>query len=85
MASETTALPLSASTTYVTYGDEPTWDGKTLYGCVCDSSWSVGLTSGTYQTPEVRTIDIDISDGEGSSHVSCVIGTWMDCIIGVVA
>ena len=28
------------------------WDDDFIYGCVCDSSWSVGLGAGETQTPE---------------------------------
>ncbi len=28
------------------------WDGDVIYGCVCDSSWAVGLNNGETQTPE---------------------------------
>merc|ERR1711998_289039 len=47
------ALPLTNST-YQYEGDETTttWDEDMIYGCVCDSSWSVGLKSGQRQTPE---------------------------------
>jgi len=52
MATMTNALPLSAATTYT--GDESatTWDENKIFGCVCDSSWTVGLGSGQYQQPE---------------------------------
>jgi hypothetical protein len=29
-----------------------TWDESKLYGCVCDSSWTVGLESGETQQAE---------------------------------
>lgn len=29
-----------------------TWDEEMIYGCVCDSSWEVGLGSGQTQEPE---------------------------------
>ena len=29
-----------------------TWDENKIYGCVCDSSWTVGLASGQTQQPE---------------------------------
>ena len=52
MATLSDALPLSAKTTYA--GDEETtrWDQDMVYGCVCDSSWGVGLGSGQTQQPE---------------------------------
>merc|ERR1712086_192083 len=53
MASIDTALPLTATlTTYDGYEDSITWDQDMSYGCVCDSSWEVGLESGQTQTPE---------------------------------
>jgi hypothetical protein len=32
--------------------DSTTWDEDKIYGCVCDSSWSVGLKEGQRQEPE---------------------------------
>lgn len=29
-----------------------TWDEEMIYGCVCDSSWEVGLGFGQTQEPE---------------------------------
>jgi len=46
------ALPLSAATTYSGDSDTTTWDEDMVHGCVCDSSWAVGLGSGQTQTPE---------------------------------
>lgn len=52
MASMTNALPLSDPTVYT--GDEDTtrWDQNMIFGCVCDSSWQVGLGEGERQEPE---------------------------------
>jgi hypothetical protein len=52
MATLTNALPLSAATTYTGSEASTTWDEDKVYGCVCDSSWTVGLTSGTTQQAE---------------------------------
>lgn len=35
-----------------TLKDSTTWDEDKIYGCVCDSSWTVGLASGEVQEPE---------------------------------
>mmetsp|Transcript_15259 Transcript_15259/g.40285 ORF Transcript_15259/g.40285 Transcript_15259/m.40285 type:complete len:267 (-) Transcript_15259:20-820(-) len=53
MATLGEALPLS-NTTWTYEGDETstTWDEDMLYGCVCDSSWKVGLGNGERQEPE---------------------------------
>lgn len=32
--------------------DTSTWDEDMIYGCVCDSSWEVGLQAGQTQEPE---------------------------------
>lgn len=32
--------------------NESSWDGDMIYGCVCDSSWKVGLGAGETQEPE---------------------------------
>jgi hypothetical protein len=52
-----TALPLRISTPldnkfYRKYVDSTTYDGEAHQGCVCDSSWSVGLGSGQTQLGE---------------------------------
>jgi len=52
MAEITSAMPLSAATTYTGSEDTTTWDEEKTYGCVCDSSWTVGLGSGETQQSE---------------------------------
>lgn len=52
MATLTTAFPLSPATTYTGLESTTTWDEDKIYGCVCDSSWTIGLASGQYQTSE---------------------------------
>lgn len=32
--------------------ESSTWDEDKVYGCVCDSSWAVGLAAGQTQEPE---------------------------------
>jgi hypothetical protein len=32
--------------------ESTTWDARRIYGCVCDSSWSVGYGSTDMQLPE---------------------------------
>lgn len=70
--------------TTATYGlqqDDTAWDAQRIYGCVCDSSWEVGLSAGALQVPEYHqadcssrrcpsgddpvTIDVDETDCEG--------------------
>ena len=52
MARMSNALPLAPNTYYEGSEDTHTWDEEKLYGCVCDSSWTVGLASGETQEPE---------------------------------
>lgn len=52
MAQMANALPLAPDTYYEGDEDYTTWDEDMNYGCVCDSSWSVGLGSGQVQEPE---------------------------------
>ena len=52
MATMTNALPLSAATTYTGAEATTTWDEDKIFGCVCDSSWAVGLASGERQKSE---------------------------------
>eukprot|EP00968_Pinguiococcus_pyrenoidosus_P002694 scaffold149_cov315-Pinguiococcus_pyrenoidosus.AAC.32 len=53
LAYTTEALPLQASTTsYAGAERSTTWDQSMIFGCVCDSSWPVGLASGQRQEPE---------------------------------
>lgn len=52
MARMSNALPLAPNTYYEAAEDGSTWDEDMIYGCVCDSSWTVGLGSGEVQEPE---------------------------------
>ena len=52
MARESTAMPLGPNTYYEGEEDGDTWDEDMIYGCVCDSSWAVGLASGQRQDAE---------------------------------
>jgi hypothetical protein len=42
----------NVSTTYERYTYSKQWDGRKLMGCLCDSSWSVGLGNGETQATE---------------------------------
>jgi len=46
------ALPLAPNTHYEGNEDSTTWDEDKIMGCLCDSSWQVGLGSGETQEPE---------------------------------
>jgi hypothetical protein len=52
------AFPLGRNVTDRVYGRTPlsrdtvAWDYDTMYGCVCDSSWPVGLEWGEWQKAE---------------------------------
>lgn len=52
MARMSNALPLGPNTYYEGDEESTTWDEDKLYGCVCDSSWEVGLGDGQRQEPE---------------------------------
>lgn len=52
MAKMSNALPLNPDTFYEGEEDSVTWDEEMSMGCVCDSSWSVGLGAGERQEPE---------------------------------
>jgi hypothetical protein len=52
MARLSYALPLGPNTFYEGDEDASTWDESMSYGCVCDSSWAVGLGPGETQVPE---------------------------------
>lgn len=74
MALASDALPLSAtettdsldnSTDGVLYGtvderEKGAWDFESNFGCVCDSSWEVGLASGETQQPEYFGADCSL-------------------------
>jgi len=51
-ATMSAAFPLSAATTYTGAEATTTWDEDKIFGCVCDSSWAVGLASGERQKSE---------------------------------
>lgn len=52
MASEPNGQPADVNT-LVYGGDESgtTWDENKIYGCVCDSTWAVGVEDGETQVP----------------------------------
>jgi hypothetical protein len=52
MARMSNALPLAPNTFYEGDVGGSTWDEDMIFGCVCDSSWDVGLGSGQTQEPE---------------------------------
>lgn len=54
MASETNGFPFGVDTSYGSDSTDSTttWDAHRIYGCVCDSSWSVGWDSGETQVTE---------------------------------
>jgi len=54
MATMTNALPLSNVTTYTGFESTHTWDEDMVFGCVCDSSWTVGLGSGEVRAGGAR-------------------------------
>jgi hypothetical protein len=49
MAIMLNAFPLSAAASYKSAEDSLTWDQDRIYGCVCDSLWTVGLAAGQRQ------------------------------------
>lgn len=60
LATMSNALPLSSPTTYVGFEASTTWDSDMIYGCVCDSSWDVGLANGERQEPEYFSPDCSL-------------------------
>lgn len=53
MARLSNAMPLNCNDVYYEgYDDEHTWDSKKLFGCVCDSKWTVGFGDGERQLTE---------------------------------
>jgi hypothetical protein len=52
LARTSNALPLAPNTYYEGAENGATWDENKVYGCVCDSSWAVGLGDGETQEPE---------------------------------
>jgi len=47
-----TALPLGPNTFYEGDEEGSTWDEDKVFGCLCDSSWTVGLGNDKTQEPE---------------------------------
>ena len=53
LAQQMDALPLTNTTSdYTGKESTTTWDEEKIFGCLCDSSWTVGLGDGERQTPE---------------------------------
>ena len=76
--------PLGQAITYGGSSLTTTWDENRIYGCLCDSSWPVGLAHGQFQRGEYFgpdcsqrrcpsgddpvTKDVNETDCEGKSH-----------------
>ena len=56
LASNSFAIPLQEDTVY-----EEQWDHDKIFGCVCDSSWTVGINAGETQTSEWFGPDCSLS------------------------
>ncbi|KAG9413599.1 hypothetical protein AC1031_012826 [Aphanomyces cochlioides] len=54
MATTASAMPLLPSTTY------SSWDANRIFGCVCDSSWPVGLGNGQTRVAEWFGVDCSL-------------------------
>lgn len=52
MAEMSDAFPLNNNTYYEGFEGSTTWDENMIFGCVCDSSWPVGLGPGQTQKAE---------------------------------
>ncbi|OQS02340.1 hypothetical protein THRCLA_05277 [Thraustotheca clavata] len=53
LATYLNALPLSTlSNSYYGLQSTTTWDQDRIFGCICDSTWSVGLGAGQTQVPQ---------------------------------
>lgn len=52
MAAEPNAVPFGPASSYGGHEGTTTWDENRIYGCVCDSSWTVGYASGEVQTTQ---------------------------------
>jgi len=51
-AKESNGYPVSQNTLYQPAANGNAWDADRIYGCVCDSTWTVGLGDGETQEPE---------------------------------
>lgn len=49
MAGEANAFPVGPATTYGGFESTVTWDENKIFGCVCDSIWTVGFGAGQTQ------------------------------------
>lgn len=52
MAAEPNALPFGGDYSYGGSETTTTWDEDKIYGCVCDSAWSVGYGADDVQAPQ---------------------------------
>ncbi|ETV84349.1 hypothetical protein, variant [Aphanomyces astaci] len=64
-SASTSALPLSTPTTY------SQWDANRIYGCVCDSSWPVGLGAGDTRVAEWFGADCSLRTQSPSDVFNC--------------
>jgi hypothetical protein len=52
MALEDNAMPIGDATTYGGSESTTTWDEDKIFGCVCDSAWTVGYAADETQEPQ---------------------------------
>lgn len=57
LAGRLDALPLGNVTTYQSSNSTAAWDSQSIYACLCDSSWEVGLGPGQRREPEWFGLD----------------------------
>ena len=79
MATMAVALPLAPASTY--FGDPfaTTWDEEMIFGCVCDSYWTVGLTSGATQEPEWFGADCSLRHCPSNDDPTTTAVNELDC------
>jgi hypothetical protein len=59
--SELNTIPISINSSYSYVSNDGSSDNSNLYGCLCDSSWSVGFASGQVQLGEYFGPDCSLS------------------------
>lgn len=79
MAGMSNAMPFGPASSYGGYPDTTTWDQDKIYGCVCDSAWSVGFASGQTQAAQYYGPDCSLKHCPSGDDPRTTLVVESDC------
>lgn len=79
MATEANAVPFGGAYSYGGSESSATWDENKIFGCVCDSAWTVGYGSGEYQATQWFGADCSLKHCPGADDPRTTLVDESDC------